>query len=68
MPTIFFCQHLLTLDASGNPVTEQVQSVVVTDPSGNPVTGKKESVEYIYSFMKYTICERFDTAEINLKK
>ena len=25
-------------DASGNPVTESIQSVVVTDPSGNPVT------------------------------
>ena len=27
-------------DASGNPVTQQVQSVAVTDASGNPVTGK----------------------------
>ncbi len=27
------------LDASGNPVTQQLQSVVVTDASGNPVTG-----------------------------
>ena len=27
------------LDASGNPVTQQVQSIVVTDASGNPVTG-----------------------------
>ena len=27
------------LDASGNPVTQQVQSVPVTDASGNPVTG-----------------------------
>ena len=27
------------LDPSGNPVTEQLQSVVVTDASGNPVTG-----------------------------
>ena len=26
-------------DASGNPVTQQVQSVAVTDASGNPVTG-----------------------------
>ena len=26
-------------DASGNPVTESVQSVAVTDASGNPVTG-----------------------------
>ncbi len=29
-------------DASGNPVTQQVQSVAVTDASGNPVTGKKK--------------------------
>ena len=29
----------LILDASGNPVTVQVQSVGVTDSSGNPVTG-----------------------------
>ena len=27
------------LDASGNPLTESVQSVAVTDASGNPVTG-----------------------------
>ena len=31
---------ILNLDASGNPITEQVQSIVVTDASGNPVTGK----------------------------
>ncbi len=30
---------LTILDASGNPVTETVQSVAVTDASGNPVTG-----------------------------
>ena len=30
---------LSILDASGNPVTETVQSVAVTDASGNPVTG-----------------------------
>ena len=30
---------LTLLDASGNPVTETIQSVVVTDASGNPVTG-----------------------------
>ena len=29
------------LDASGNPVTQQVQSVGVTDANGNPVTGIK---------------------------
>ena len=29
----------MSLDASGNPVTEQLQSVVVTDASGNIVTG-----------------------------
>ncbi len=27
-------------DSSGNPITEQVQSVAVTDTNGNPVTGK----------------------------
>ncbi len=31
---------LIKIDASGNPVTEVVQTVGVTDPSGNPVTGK----------------------------
>ena len=31
---------LIKIDASGNPVTQVVQSVGVTDPSGNPVTGK----------------------------
>ncbi len=30
---------LLSLDASGNQITEQLQSVVVTDASGNIVTG-----------------------------
>ncbi len=30
---------LINLDASGNPVTETIQSVAVTDSSGNPVTG-----------------------------
>ncbi len=29
----------LLLDSSGNPVTQQIQSVAVTDASGNPVTG-----------------------------
>ena len=32
--------YYMDLDASGNPVTETIQSVVVTDSSGNPVTGK----------------------------
>ena len=31
--TLFF------VDANGNPVTQQIQSVAVTDASGNPVTG-----------------------------
>ncbi len=30
---------IINSDASGNPVTETVQSVAVTDASGNPVTG-----------------------------
>ena len=30
---------ILNQDASGNPVTETVQSVAVTDASGNIVTG-----------------------------
>ncbi len=29
----------LNQDASGNPVTESVQTIAVTDASGNPVTG-----------------------------
>ena len=32
--------YYMDLDASGNPVTETIQSVVVTDSSGIPVTGK----------------------------
>ncbi len=31
-------------DASGNPVTQQVQSVAVTDASGNPVTGMVSNI------------------------
>ena len=32
---------IINSDASGNPVTETVQSVAVTDASGNPVTGNE---------------------------
>ena len=45
------------LDGSGNPVTEQVQSVVVTDASGNPVTGK----DFFNSFCR-------PTSSINIDK
>ena len=33
--------YYIFLDASGNPVTQQVQSVGVTDANGNSVTGIK---------------------------
>ena len=50
---------MIYLDASGNPVTEQVQSVGVTDPSGNPVTGTKRiknlQTNFIQKFEDY-IC------------
>ena len=34
---------------SGNPVTQQVETVVVTDPSGNPVTGMFFSNSFLHN-------------------
>ena len=46
-------------DPSGNPVTEQVQSVVVTDASGNPVTGTTHleiiQSKYDFNWSKFAI-------------
>ena len=43
------------LDASGNPVTETVQSVVLTDSSGNPVTGNQYK---LFSYANYFLLPR----------
>ena len=47
---IFIIQLAFSLDVSGNPVTQQVQSVAVTDASGNPITGIKGSLQEIPRF------------------
>ena len=43
------------LDPSGNPVTQQVQSVAVTDASGNPVTGIEPKSKVLILFQKYLL-------------
>ena len=51
------------IDASGNPVTQQIQSVAVTDASGNPVTGIVSNIQ-IFLFFIYIFSELL----ISLKK
>ena len=41
------------IDASGNPVTQQIQSVAVTDASGNPVTGIVLIIQIFYFLFTY---------------
>ncbi len=45
------------LDVSGNPVTQQVESVVVTDPSGNLVTGMFFSITFYIIIFKKSLTE-----------
>ena len=52
-------------DASGNPVTQQVQSVAVTDASGNPVTGMDLISQSFDTFIQDTFLKYVFLHELN---